>query len=170
MPQTNDDALLAHAITIAAAAHKKQYDKNGAPYILHPLRMLQQAITKDLPRSVQIVAVLHDIVEDTEWTHETLAAEGFGADVLEALTLVTKQPDEEDKKGEDTGYQKFVDRICAASGPSGSIARHVKLLDLEDNMNVLRYDDVTEKVCKRLQKYMKARKQVLAATAKHAIL
>ena len=80
---------LERAVSIAVAAHKGQTEKAGAPYILHPLRVMQSLDT-DLER---IVGVLHDVVEDGPgWSFERLEAEGFGADVIEALRLVTKRP------------------------------------------------------------------------------
>lgn len=132
-------ALLEKAILIAVAAHRGQKDRNGSPYILHPLRVMARVDT-DLER---IVAVLHDVVEDTDWTFGNLQREGFPADVLAALDCVTK------REGED--YDSFVER--SASNP---LARRVKLADLEDNMDVRRMSEVTEKDHERLQKYLKA--------------
>jgi hypothetical protein len=153
----SDDEHLARAIAIASVAHETQWDKNGAPYILHPLRLLHQAIAKDLPRSAQIVAVLHDVLEDCpEWTAERLRHEGFIEEVLMALAHVTKRPDEEND------YDKFIERICHAPGVSGRIARQVKLLDLEDNLDIRRLNTLTEKDVLRLQKYQKARQALLS--------
>lgn len=132
-------ATLERAITIAATAHAGQLDKTGACYILHPLRMMMRLDERD----AKIVAVLHDVVEDTEWTFEALAREGFSTEVLRALDCVTK------REGED--YQAFVQR--SASNP---LARRVKLMDLEDNMNLLRLSQVTAKDLERLQKYHQA--------------
>ncbi len=129
-------ANLERAIALAALAHEGQTDKTGAPYILHPLRMMMRLETEE----AKIVAVLHDVVEDTEWTLEGLATEGFSDAVLLALDRVTK------REGE--SYTDFVGR--AAVDP---IARQVKLMDLEDNMNVLRLADVTDKDLERLRKY-----------------
>ena len=132
-------ATLERAIAIAATAHAGQLDKTGACYILHPLRMMMRLEDVD----AKIVAVLHDVVEDTEWTFEALAGEGFSAEVLRALDCVTK------REGED--YQAFVQR--SAIDP---LARRVKLMDLEDNMNLLRLSQVTAKDLERLQKYHQA--------------
>ena len=132
-------ATLERAIAIAATAHAGQLDKTGACYILHPLRMMMRLEDVD----AKIVAVLHDVVEDTEWTFEALAGEGFSAEVLRALDCVTK------REGED--YQAFVQR--SAIDP---LARRVKLMDLEDNMNLLRLSHITAKDLERLQKYHQA--------------
>ena len=78
-------ATLARAIAIAAQAHQEQRDKAGAPYIVHPLRMMFQMDTE----AEKIVAVLHDVVEDTPWTPQQLRDEGFSEEVLAALDGVT---------------------------------------------------------------------------------
>jgi (p)ppGpp synthase/HD superfamily hydrolase len=132
-------SLLEKAIAIAVEAHRGQKDKSGDPYILHPLRVMARVCTED----EQIVAILHDVVEDTPWTPEKLATEGFPPHILEALACVTKHFGE--------SYEQFVER--SASNP---IARRVKLADLEDNMDVRRLSEVTEKDRERLNRYRAA--------------
>jgi (p)ppGpp synthase/HD superfamily hydrolase len=85
--KTATPSLLARAIEIAASAHATQVDKGGAPYVLHPLRMMMKQTTE----AAMIAAVLHDVVEDTPWTLERLRAEGFSEDVLEAVAGLTKR-------------------------------------------------------------------------------
>jgi (p)ppGpp synthase/HD superfamily hydrolase len=131
--------LLEKAIAIAVDAHREQKDRYGAPYILHPLRVMARVST--CPE--KIIAVLHDVVEDTDWTFKDLKGEGFPAKVIEALKCVTK------KDGE--AYEVFVKR--SASNP---LARRVKVADLEDNMDMRRMPVVTEQDRARLQKYLKA--------------
>ena len=132
-------SLLQKAIALAAAAHHWQKRKKGSPYVLHPLRMACALKTE----AEQIVAVLHDVVEDTHWTFEDLRREGYPEDILQALDCVTE------RKGE--SYDDFLTR--AASNP---IARRVKLADLEDNMHVRDLPEVTPKDAARLSKYVKA--------------
>jgi (p)ppGpp synthase/HD superfamily hydrolase len=144
---------LARAIAIAAEAHVNQLDKAGAPYVLHPLRMMQRMDTDE----ERIVAVLHDVVEDGPgWDFERVRGEGFSEPVLAALESVTAKPEE---KGD---YMAFIRR--AALNPIG---RRVKLADLEDNMNVLRIAQLAEKDLRRVEKYHRAwqwlRSQVPAA-------
>lgn len=141
-------ANLERAIAIAALAHEGQKDKTGAPYILHPLRMMMRLESMD----AKIVAVLHDVVEDTEWTLEGLATEGFDPHLLAALNCVTKRQGEE--------YMDFITR--AAEDP---LARQVKLVDLEDNMDILRLGEVADKDLERLRKYHKAWKMLRGASA-----
>jgi (p)ppGpp synthase/HD superfamily hydrolase len=136
----SSNKTLGKAIAIAAIAHQHDVDKGGAPYILHPLRMMMR-MNNDTAR---MVAVLHDVVEDHAaegWTFERLAAEGIPPEVVEALRCVTKHPDDAD-------YDAFIAR--AASHP---IAKAVKLADLEDNMNLLRLDALSDKAVERLRKY-----------------
>jgi (p)ppGpp synthase/HD superfamily hydrolase len=137
--------LLEKAIGIAVAAHRGQKDRNGAPYILHPLRVMGRVTTT----KEKIVAVLHDVVEDTDWTFDDLRQEGFSDEVLAALDRVTK------REGEP--YEDFVTR--SASQP---LARRVKLADLEDNMDVRRLAKVSEEDGKRLERYLTAWNRIKA--------
>jgi len=134
---------LERAIEIALIAHAGQTDKAGAPYILHPLRVMLAQKTE----AARIAAVLHDVVEDGDgWTLERLRAEGFSPEVLEAVAAVTKRPEEEGKDLET--YLAFVRR--AAAHPVG---RLVKRVDLLDNCDLSRITQPTEKDYKRLEKY-----------------
>src|SRR5690242_17493567 len=97
---------LERAIAIAAEAHAGQQDKSGAPYILHPLRVMLRLLSND----ERLVAVLHDVCEDRPgWTFERLRTEGFSERVLTALDSVTKRSTET--------YEDFVRR--AADDPIG---------------------------------------------------
>jgi (p)ppGpp synthase/HD superfamily hydrolase len=131
--------LLEHAIELAVAAHHGQLDKSGAPYILHPLRVMFR-MTSEAER---MAAVLHDVVEDTDWSLDGLLAEGFPAEVVEAVDCLTR------REGEP--YDDFVAR--AAANP---IARRVKLADLEDNMDVRRILTWSAKDGERMERYQKA--------------
>lgn len=133
-------STLERAIEIAHEAHAGQYDKAGKDYILHPLRVMERGRTEE----EKIVGVLHDVVEDSEWTFEMLEAEGFTPEVIEALRCVTKLSEDED-------YDHFIDRVL-----TNPLAMRVKLLDLEDNMDMSRLDECTEGDIQRLQKYQKA--------------
>lgn len=131
--------LLEKAIGIAVHAHRGQKDRYGAPYILHPLRVMDRVSAI----SEKIVAILHDVVEDTDWTFEGLQNEGFPEPLLDALHCVTK------KEGE--AYEAFVER--SASNP---LARRVKLADLDDNMDLRRFRTIGEEDVARLKKYRAA--------------
>ncbi len=138
-------SLLDTAIQIAAQAHAGQKQRNGEPYILHPLRVMMRVHTED----EKIVAILHDVLEDTPWTAEQLKVRGFPAHILHALDCVTKRHGER--------YEDFVTR--SASDP---IAIRVKLADLEDNMDVRRLPELTEKDHTRLNKYLAAHHRLSA--------
>jgi (p)ppGpp synthase/HD superfamily hydrolase len=131
---------LARAIEIAVTAHHGQTDKYGAPYITHVLRVMNMGITEE----EKICGVLHDVVEDTDWTFEKLAEEGLSPVILAALRGVTKLSEDED-------YDSFVQRTL-----QNPLSCAVKINDLTDNMDVRRIPVVTEKDVARLNKYLKA--------------
>jgi (p)ppGpp synthase/HD superfamily hydrolase len=137
-------ATLERAIEIATDAHRGQLDKAGNEYIGHPLRVMAMGRTTE----EKIVGVLHDVVEDSAWTFEQLAAEGFSAEVIEALRCVTKLSETEP-------YDKFIARI-----KHNPLAVAVKLNDLTDNMDIRRLPYLSDKDVKCLKKYLKAYKQL----------
>ena len=137
-------STLERAIEIATEAHCGQFDKAGNDYIGHPLRVMAAGKTTE----EKIVGVLHDVVEDTDWTFERLAAEGFSVEVIEALRCVTKLSDNEP-------YDKFIARV-----KDNPLAVAVKLNDLSDNMDIRRLPYISDKDVKRLKKYLKAYKQL----------
>ncbi|HOC56408.1 MAG TPA: GTP pyrophosphokinase [Verrucomicrobiota bacterium] len=144
------DPLLETAIRIAVEAHAGQKDKNGQPYILHPLRVMARVLTED----EKIVAILHDVIEDTPWTADQLKERGFPHHILHALDCVTK------REGEP--YDDFVTR--SASDP---IAIRVKLADLEDNMDLRRLPHITPQDQQRLSKYLAAYHRLLRVQQSH---
>ena len=137
-------ATLERAIEIAAQAHCGQLDKAGNDYIGHPLRVMAMGQTME----EKILGVLHDVVEDSAWTFEQLAAEGFSTRIIEALRCLTKLSPTEP-------YDKFIARI-----KHNPLAVAVKLNDLTDNMDIRRLPYLSDKDVKRLKKYLKAYKQL----------
>lgn len=133
-------STLAKAIEIAVSAHKGQRDKTGTEYILHPLRVMERGKTE----VEKICGVLHDVVEDSEWTFEALENEGFSPEVIDVLRCVTKKTEDED-------YENFINRIML-----NPIAVKVKINDLLDNMEITRFKELIELDMKRLNKYLKA--------------
>ena len=134
-------ATLERAIEIAAATHAGQTDKGGAPYILHPLRVMLRVA----PGAQQIVAVLHDVVEDSDGkvTFDDLVREGFPPEVIHGLRAVTKIDGET--------YEDFIAR--AALDPVG---KAVKLADLAENSDLSRIGTPTQKDLERVEKYRRA--------------
>lgn len=137
-------STLERAIEIAAEAHKGQVDKAGNEYIGHPLRVMEMGKTME----EKIVGVLHDVVEDTDWTFERLEAEGFAPEVIAALRCVTKTSENEN-------YDDFIGRV-----KKNPLAAAVKINDLTDNMDIRRLPYLSDKDVKRLKKYLKAYKRL----------
>jgi (p)ppGpp synthase/HD superfamily hydrolase len=127
------------AILLAVGAHRGQVDKAGAPYILHPLRVMNR-VEGDLAR---MAAVLHDVVEDSDTTLDDLRQMGYSERLVHVVDCLTRRDDEP--------YQNLIER--AKSDP---VARRVKLADLEDNMDIRRVKALTEKDLARLQRYRAA--------------
>ncbi|MBR4934103.1 MAG: GTP pyrophosphokinase [Clostridia bacterium] len=127
------------ALKLCFAAHRDQTDKSGMPYVFHPFHLAEQ-MTDEYTTTV---ALLHDVVEDTDITFDDLAAEGFTEDVISALKLLTH-----DVKVE---YMDYVARI-----KDNPIAKAVKLADLKHNSDTSRLDSVDEKALKRVAKYAEA--------------
>ena len=138
-------STLERAIEIATEAHRGQVDKAGNDYVQHPLRVMAAGKTTN----EKIVGVLHDVIEDTDWTFERLAAEGFSSEIIEALQCVTKLSEEEP-------YDDFIERVKASR-----LAVAVKLNDLADNMDIRRLPYISDKDVKRLKKYLKAYKKLI---------
>ena len=138
---------LERAIEIAARTHAGQTDKGGAPYILHPLRVMLRVA----PGAQQIVAVLHDVVEDSDVTFEDLEREGFSAEVVKGLRAVTKVEGE--------SYEDFVAR--AARDPVG---KAVKLADLMENSDLSRIAEPSRKDLERVEKYGRAIAYLMAGS------
>jgi hypothetical protein len=109
-------ATIERALQIAARAHEGQKDKEGLPYVLHPLRMLLAVEGEE----AQIVAVLHDVIEDTAVTEADLRQAGFGERVVAAVLCVTHRKEE-----------SYADYVVRCKG--NDVARRVKLADLADN-------------------------------------
>lgn len=127
------------ALQLCFAAHKEQLDKSGMPYVFHPFHLAEQMQTED----TTVVALLHDVVEDTDYTLADLANMGFGESVIAALALLTHD--------EATDYMDYVRAIKA-----NPIARAVKLADLKHNSDLSRLDTVDERALKRQAKYLQA--------------
>lgn len=127
------------ALKLCFAAHKEQTDKSGMPYVFHPFHLAEQMETEE----TTIVALLHDVVEDTDYTIEDLTAMGFENAVTDALTLLTHDDAVE--------YMDYVRLI-----KDNPIAKAVKLADLKHNSDLTRLDVVDEKALARREKYLKA--------------
>ncbi len=137
-------ANLGRAIEIAVSAHAGQMDKGGKPYILHPLWVMNRV--RHLGVEYMIAAILHDVVEDTNWTLEMLAKEGFSDRIIEALSLLDFR---------NVDYDARIRQI-AACAHENDIARHVKMGDIEHNSKITRLKGLKKKDFDRLEKYHRA--------------
>ncbi len=131
---------LEKAIRIAVNAHYGQKDKGGDPYIFHPFRVMNACSSLE----AKIVAVLHDVVEDTDIEMDFISAE-FPIEIVDALKLLTHTPE--------VDYMDYVQGT-----KNNPIAREVKIADLKDNYNVSRIMNMTDKDIERLKKYIAALK------------
>ncbi len=127
------------ALKLCFDAHKEQTDKCGMPYVFHPFHLAEQMQTED----TTVVALLHDVVEDTDYTNDDLTNMGFDKTVTDALRLLIH-----DKA---TEYMDYVRAIR-----NNPIAKAVKLADLKHNSDLSRMDVVDEKALARQQKYLQA--------------
>lgn len=131
--------LTKKALKLCFVAHKDQTDKSGIPYVFHPFHLAEQMTTEE----AETVALLHDVVEDSTYTFDDIAATGFPASVLNALKLLTHD--------DTVPYLEYV----AAIRPN-PIARAVKLADLRHNSDLSRLDCMDELALRRVEKYREA--------------
>ncbi|MGI6409379.1 MAG: guanosine-3',5'-bis(diphosphate) 3'-pyrophosphohydrolase [Gammaproteobacteria bacterium] len=144
-------ATLEHALVIAALAHAGQRDKAGQPYILHPLRMMLKLETEQ----ERMVALLHDVLEDTAVTLAELEEAGFSVEVLQAVQTLTRRP----------GESRMEAAQRAAQDP---LALSVKLADNADNLNPQRIAEPQEEDLQRMREYRKVRRFLLQARKQKA--
>ena len=127
------------ALKLCFEAHKDQVDKSGLPYVFHPFHLAEQMQDED----TTVVALLHDVAEDTELTLDRIAELDFGEKVMTALALLTH--------AKEVPYMDYLRAI-----KPNPIARTVKLADLRHNSDLSRLDEMTEKALLRREKYLKA--------------
>ena len=124
------------ALELAVEKHKNQTDKAGNPYILHPLHVMENVNNKE----GKIVAILHDIIEDTDITENYLLKIGLSKRIVDAVVALTRS--------EDMDYQEYIKNLS-----SNPLAKEVKLADLEHNMDLKRLPTLEEKELERNRKY-----------------
>ena len=137
--------LTKKALKLCFEAHKDQTDKTGLPYVFHPFHLAEQMTDE----YTTICALLHDVVEDTDYTIDDLKNMGFPIEVLEALKLLTHDPS-----------VPYMDYVVALS--DNEIAKSVKMADLRHNSDLTRLDVVDEWALKRNEKYKKALEYLLS--------
>ena len=126
------------AITIIVALNANQFDKGGHPYILHPLKVMYYVKSDD--EELQVIALAHDLVEDTGTTFSELREMGFTDRIIEGIRALTKMPGET--------HEEYKSRVKANKD-----AVRVKMADLRHNTDIRRLKGITEKDLKRIDKY-----------------
>lgn len=129
------------AICLMFKYQKDQIGKDNLPYVFHPWHVAETM--KDEERT--IVAILHDVVEDTELTIEDIQNEGFSAEVINALKLLTHNENED--------YYEYIERIS-----TNPIAKDVKISDLTHNSDLTRLTEINAEDKERTKKYQKCLK------------
>lgn len=133
--------LTKKAMKLCFEAHREQVDKTGLPYVFHPFHLAEQ-MTDEL---TTVCALLHDVVEDSDYTFEDLRNMGYPPRVIEVLTLLTHD--------QAVPYMDYVRQIA-----TDSVATQVKIADLKHNSDMTRLDTVDERALARAEKYAQALK------------
>ncbi len=131
--------LTKKAMKLCFKAHKDQVDKSGLPYVFHPFHLAEQMQDE----ATTITALLHDVVEDSDYTLQDLIDMGFPKEVTDAIALMTHD--------DAVPYLDYVRNL-----KDNPVARAVKLADLKHNSDLSRLDVINEKALKRVEKYHKA--------------
>jgi (p)ppGpp synthase/HD superfamily hydrolase len=130
--------MLATMLVIVTNAHDGQFDKGGAPYILHPLKVMHYLKTDD--EELMCIALGHDVIEDTKVTYKDLRDAGISERVILGIRAMTKQPGQT--------LEEYKEQIFASPD-----AMKVKMADLRHNSDIRRLKGVTEKDIARMAKY-----------------
>lgn len=138
-------STLDKAIRIAAEVHEGQKDRYGSAYILHPIRVMMRVDSE----VEKIAAILHDVVEDSDWTLGDLQQEGFSEEVVTAVDCLTRRDEQNEP------YMDYIDRVL-----TNPPAITVKLADLEDNMDLTRIAEMDERDPARMVRYHEAWKKL----------
>lgn len=147
---------LGHAIACASYMHRKDKDRGGKPYILHPLRIMMRLRTDD--EELMSIAILHDVIEDHGKEFYSFEGENgeiavttvaqfvqrmFSDRVKRALEILTHDKSEP--------YEQYIDRIC-----TNYDCIRIKMEDLRDNSDITRLKGIREKDVQRMVKYQHA--------------
>jgi len=127
------------ALKIAVQVHSGQKDRYGKPYILHVLRVMGRGNTDE----ERLVAILHDVIEDSPMTEQDLRDAGFPEKVVSAVVALSR--------GESEHWDSYIERVRR-----NPLAVRVKLADLRDNMDLSRIDKITDEISQRLDRYLQA--------------
>lgn len=136
--------LTKKALRVCYEAHSGQMDKGGVPYVFHPLYVAGQMQDEyDI-----CVALLHDVIEDSDYTMEDIISMGFPGQIIDAIRCITKLKSQ--------SYEEYIQAV-----KTNPIAVRVKLADLEHNSDLTRLSKVDEAALERLRKYEAAKKELM---------
>lgn len=141
--------LLRRAVEVAVGAHEGQADKNGVPYICHPIMVALYANASPIVRAV---ALLHDVLEDSSVTMEDLVKLSFPTEVIEALRVLTRPKED----------HRYTDYIRSIIESKNAVAIQVKIADLTDNLSKTRTEESPVNPAQR-RLYEKARVDLIEA-------
>ena len=131
--------LTKKALIIAYNAHFGQFDKGGVPYVFHPFHLAEQMETE-----YEIcVALLHDVLEDSDFSIDDLKNYGFPNEIIDAVELLTKK--------KECSYTSYISQIC-----ENQLSKKIKREDIKHNLDLSRLNKITDKDKKRIQKYKQA--------------
>ena len=136
--------MLDKAIRLAADAFEGKFDKGGQPYILHCLHVMRTVCPNQDDHELMCIAVMHDLVEDTDITLKDLYDMGFSERVVSGVACMTHM------NGEDY-MDVYIRRV--ALNPD---AKRVKIADLKHNSDLTRQPNLREKDLRRIEKYHRA--------------
>jgi (p)ppGpp synthase/HD superfamily hydrolase len=136
--------ILDKALRLAVQVHSGHADRGGRPYLLHVLQVVV-GCKDDLDAAT--LAALHDVVEDSSLTLKDLREQGFPANIVDGVDALTRRDGE--------AYEDAIERAA-----KNTLARKVKLADLESNLDVRRLTQVTTSDIGRLERYTKAWKRL----------
>ena len=141
------------AMRIAYIAHKDQVDKSGMPYIFHPYHLAEQMRDE----ASVCVALLHDVIEDTDFTYDDLRELGISESVIGSIKLLTHN--------KSTAYTDYIQSI---KDSGDEIAIKVKLADLRHNSDITRLELIEEKAIESSNRYKDAIRQLNSALSTQA--
>lgn len=139
--------MLERMLVVMVNAHSGQYDRGGAPYALHPMKVMHYLKTDD--EELQCIALGHDVIEDTKVTYKDLRDAGISERVIKGIAALTKMPGQT--------YDEYKECVFANVD-----AMKVKMADLRHNTDVRRLKGVTEKDIQRMEKYHRFYLEIMA--------
>ena len=143
----NTDNLIYKALEIVTTLFENDTDKGGHPYMLHIMYVYKHVSSLD----EKVIALLHDVIEDKDVSKEDLLEVGFPSFIVDDVVMLTRV--------KPIDYKDYIDNIIK----NGSIrALHVKLADVENNLDISRIKNPSMSDYERLEKrYMPTHEKIM---------